>query len=129
MVYRALPAETSSKNLQPELNQSPARRPADRVVEISNSNSRDKAVTRYTSRKAGVAGLWKVSQLLEGAIEASGTEGPKSAKPTKRTRPAMKAKAPNKAAPTKKARDNRSTRSNKTAEVIAIDEVRQGYYW
>ena len=34
----------------------------------------------------------------------------------------------NKAAPTKKARDNRSARSNKKAEVIAIDAVRQGYY-
>jgi hypothetical protein len=128
VVYRALPAQMSSQNLQPELNQSPARRPADRVVEIWKSSSRDNALTRFTSRKAGVARLWKASQLLEGAIEASGTEGPKSAKPANRTRPAMKAKAPNKAAPTKKARDNRSARSNKKAEVIAIDAVRQGYY-
>jgi hypothetical protein len=122
VVYRALPAQMSSQNLQPELNQSPARRPADRVVEIWKSSSRDNALTRFTSRKAGVARLWKASQLLEGAIEASGTEGPKSAKPAKRTRPAMKAKAPNKAAPTKKARDERSARSNKKAEVIVIDE-------
>ena len=121
------PAQKSSKALavlQPELNQSPDRRPAERLVEIWKSSSRDNALTRFTSRKAGVARLWKASQLLEGAIEASGTEGPKSAKPANRTRPAMKAKAPNKAAPTKKARDNRSARSNKKAEVIAIDAVR-----
>ena len=121
-VYQALPAQTSGQNLQPELNQSPARRAADRVVEIWNSNSRDKAVTRYTSRTAGVARLWKASQLLEGSMEPSDAEGPRPAKPAKRTQPAMKAKAPNKAAPTKKARDKRSARSNKKAEVIAIDE-------
>jgi len=110
VVYQALPAQTSSKNLQPELNQSPARRPAERLVEIWNSNSRDKAVTRYTSRTAGVARLWKASQLLEGGMEPSDAEGPRPAKPAKRT-PAMKAKAAKKAAPTKKARDKRSARS------------------
>jgi hypothetical protein len=112
-VYQALPAEMSSQSLQPELNQSPARRAADRVVEIWNSNSRDKAVTLYTSRTAGVARLWKASQLLEGGTEPSDAEGPRSAKPAKRTQPAMKAQAANKAAPTKKARDKPSARSNK----------------
>jgi hypothetical protein len=121
VVYRALPAQMSSQNLQPELNQSPARRAAYRVVEIWNSNSRDKAVTPYTSRTGGVARLWKASQLLEGVMEPSDAEGPRPAKPAKRT-PAMKAKAAKKAAPTKKARDKRSARSNKKTEVIAIDE-------
>ena len=46
VVYQALPTDMSRQNLQPELNQSPARRAADRLVEIWNSNSRDKAVTR-----------------------------------------------------------------------------------
>ena len=91
--------------------ESPARRPAERLVEIWNSNSRDKAVTRYTSRTAGVARLWKASQLLEGGMEPSDPEGPRPAKPAKRTQPAMKAKAAKKAAPTKKARDKRSARS------------------
>jgi hypothetical protein len=115
-VYQALPTEMSSQNLQPELNQSPARRAADRVVEIWNSNS---------PRQGHEARLRKASQLLEGVIVASGTEGPKSATTAKRT-PAMKAKAAQKAAPTKKARDKRSARSNKKAEVIAIDEARPG---
>ena len=68
-----------------------------------------------------MARLWKASQLLEGGMEPSDAEGPRPAKPAKRT-PAMKAKAAKKAAPTKKARDKRSARSNKKAEVIAIDE-------
>ena len=111
VVYQALSTEMSSQNPpQPELNQSPARRPADRVVEIWNSNSRDKAVTRYTSRSAGVARLWKASQPLAGVMEPSDAEGPRPAKPAKRT-PAMKAKAAKKAAPTKKASDKRSARS------------------
>ena len=93
--------------------------PAERLVEVWNSIPGVKAETRFTSRKAGVARIWKAIQPLARNAQASEPVAPKATKPAKGARRAKKAKPAKKAAPAKKGGD-KGERSNKKAEVIAM---------
>ena len=99
--------------------------PAERLVEVWNSIPGVKAVTRFTSRKAGVARIWKAIQPLARNAQASEPEAPKATKPAKAARPAKKSKPAKKAAPAKRGGD-KGERSNKKADVIAMMKRAKG---
>ena len=100
--------------------------PAERLVEVWNSIPGVKAVTRFTSRKAGVARIWKAIQPLARNAQASEPVAPKATKPAKGARQAKKSKPAKKAARAKKTGAKGAERSNKKAEVIAMMKRAKG---
>ena len=92
--------------------------PAERLVEIWNGIPGVKAVTRFTSRKAGTARVWKAIQGLAAAAETKPASAAKHArsKRTKAAKPAAKAAKKGKAA--KKPASARE--GSKKAEVLEL---------
>ena len=98
--------------------------PLSRFVEIWNSISGNKEVTKFADRKKTVARIWAAIQPIAKRAVASQPQEPKPAKPAKGAKPAKKAKAAKKAAG-KKTGDT-GERSNKKAEVIAMMKCAKG---
>ena len=98
--------------------------PLSRFVEIWNSISGNKQVSKFADRKKAVARIWTAIQPIAKRAVASQPQEPKTAKPTKGAKPAKKAK-PTKKAAGKKTGD-KDERSNKKAEVIAMMKRSKG---
>src|SRR5436190_873003 len=98
--------------------------PLSRFVEIWNSISGNKQVSKFADRKRAVARIWAAIQPIAKRAVASQPQEPKTAKPTKGAKPAKKAK-PTKKAAGKKTGD-KDERSNKKAEVIAMMKRSKG---
>ena len=96
--------------------------PLSRFVEIWNSISGNKQVSKFADRKKAVARIWAAIQPI---AERAVPQEPKPAKPAKGAKPAKKAKAAKKSSPGKKAGD-KDERSNKKAEVIAMMKRAKG---
>jgi uncharacterized protein DUF3489 len=99
--------------------------PAGRLVSIWNGIPGVKLVSRFTSRKAAAARIWKAIQSLAGKDEASQPEPAKAAKPAKTAKNEKSSKRQKTAAP-KKAGGKDAERSNKKAEVIALMKRAKG---
>ena len=105
--------------------------PAERLVSIWNGIPGVKPVSRFTSRKAGAARIWKAIQPLAGDDRASHTETAKAAKPAKTAKSGTSEKSSKRqktaatAAP-KKASGKDTERSNKKAEVIGLMKRAKG---
>ena len=92
--------------------------PAERLVEVWNGIPWVKAVTRFTSRKAGAARIWKAIQSLAPTTEAPAAAAA-PAKPASKRKPAKKAavapKATKRAKAAKAAKAARSAKPAKSA--------------
>src|SRR5947207_2503298 len=99
--------------------------PLGRFVEIWNSISGNRQVSKFADRKKAVARIWAVIQPIAERAVASQPQEPKPAKPAKGAKPAKKAKAARKASAGKKTGD-KGERSNKKAEVIAMMKRAKG---
>jgi hypothetical protein len=102
--------------------------PAERLVSIWNSIPGVKPVSRFTSRKAAAARIWKAIQPLAGNNQARQPEPAKVAKPAKTAKSGKgeKSSKRQKKAATKKIGSNDTERSNKKAEVIAMMKRAKG---
>jgi hypothetical protein len=98
--------------------------PTGRLVSIWNSISGVKPVSRFTSRKAGAARIWKAIQHLTGISQASQPEPAQAAKPGKN--PGERSSKRQKTAAPKKAGGKDTERSNKKADVIAMMKRAKG---
>src|SRR5258706_6912472 len=101
--------------------------PLGRFVEIWNSISGNKQVSKFADRKKAVARIWAAIQPIAERAVASQPQEPKTAKPakaTKATKPTKKAKAAKKAAGKKTG--DKDERGNKKAEVIAMMKRSKG---
>ena len=98
--------------------------PLSRFVEIWNSISGNRQVSKFADRKKAVARIWAAIQPIAERAVASEPKEPKPAKPAKGAKPAKRVKAAKKAAG-KKAGD-KGERSNKKAEVIAMMKRAKG---
>ena len=98
--------------------------PLSRFVEIWNSISGHKQVSKFADRKKAVARIWAAIQPIAARAERSKPEEPKPAKPAKGAKPAKKAKAAKKAAGKKTG--DKGERRNKKAEVIAMMKRAKG---
>jgi hypothetical protein len=94
--------------------------PLSRFVEIWNSISGNKQVSKFADRKKAVARIWAAIQPIAERAVASQTEEPKAAKGAK---PAKRAKAAKKAG---KKTGDQGERRNKKAEVIAMMKRARG---
>jgi hypothetical protein len=90
--------------------------PAERLVSIWNSIPGVKPVTRFTSRKAGAARIWKAIQHLAGNSQASQPETAKATKPAKNPQGERSSKR----------RKTAATAAPKKAEVIAMMKRAKG---
>jgi Protein of unknown function (DUF3489) len=95
---------------------------ASRFVEIWNSISGNRQVSKFADRKKAVARIWAAIQPIAERAVASQPQEPK---PAKGAKPAKKAKGAKKAALRKKTGD-KDERRNKKAEVIAMMKRAKG---
>jgi hypothetical protein len=98
--------------------------PLSRFVEIWNSISGNRQVSKFADRKKAVARIWAAIQPIAERAVASQPQEPKPAKPAKGAKPAKKAKGAKKA--TGKKTGDKGERRNKKAEVIAMMKRAKG---
>jgi hypothetical protein len=96
-----------------------------RFVEIWNSISGNKQVSKFADRKKAVARIWAAIQPIAERAVGCQPQEPKPAKSAKGAKPAKKVKAAKKAAAGKKTGD-KDERRNKKAEVIAMMKRAKG---
>jgi hypothetical protein len=96
--------------------------PAERLVSIWNGIPGVKPISRFTSRKAAAARIWKAIQHLAGDDRASQPDQAKTAKPAKTAKSGKgeKNSKRQKSAAPKKVGGKDTERNNKKAEVIAM---------